>query len=231
MITLQDNIFLTFERYVSHVQNILTVDARVIVISIEKCRDFKEFWEEEYRHSLNVGIEENSITIKEYEQYVDLFGVRLVKTNDIIEKMRNVKDEEEVEEILNVSKKLDNCLKNIEEEITPGIKETTLEKKLIERLRNEYLDIVDIRVSFGENTSKTYLKATNNRLEDIDVVTIDITAKEYGKEYMATIARNFFIGDVEKKWPTILEEYTKLYYLEDKMILRTEKSCRNIRTC
>ena len=223
---MQDNIFLTFERYVSHVQNILTVDARVIVISIEKCRDFKEFWEEEYRHSLRV-----SITIKEYEQYVELFGVRLVKTNDIIEKMRNVKDEEEVEEILNVSKKLDNCLKNIEEEITPGIKETTLEKKLIERLRNEYLDIVDIRISFGENTSKTYLKATNKRLEDIDVVIIDITAKEYGKEYMATIARNFFIGDVEKKWPTILEEYTKLYYLEDKMILRTEKSCRNIRTC
>ena len=178
MITLQDNIFLTFERYVSHVQNILTVDARVIVISIEKCRDFKGFWEEEYRHSLNVGIEENSITIKEYEQYVKLFGVRLVKTNDIIEKMRNVKDEEEVEEILNVSKKLDNCLKNIEEEITPGIKETTLEKKLIEKLRNEYLDIVDIRVSFGENTSKTYLKSTSNKLEDIDVVIIDITAKE-----------------------------------------------------
>ena len=113
--------------------------------------------------------------------------------------MRNVKDEEEVEEILNISKKLDNCLKNIKEEITPGIKETTLEKKLIEKLRNEYLDIVDIRVSFGENTSKTYLKATNNKLEDIDVVIIDITAKEYGKEYMATIARNFFIGDVEKK--------------------------------
>ena len=102
-----------------------------------------------------------------------------------------------------------------------GMKETTLEKKIIERLRNEYLDIVDIRVSFGENTSKTYLKATNNKLEDIDVVIIDITAKEYGKEYMATIARNFFIGDVEKKWPTILEEYTRLYYLEDKMILRT----------
>ena len=91
LITAQDNIFLTFERYVSHVQNILTLDARVIVISIEKCRDFKEFWDEEYRHSLRVGIEENSITIREYEQYVKLFGVRLVKTNDIIEKMRSVK--------------------------------------------------------------------------------------------------------------------------------------------
>ena len=89
------------------------------------------------------------------------------------------------------------------------------------KIRSEALDIVDIRVSFGENTSKPYLKATNNRLEEIDVVIIDITAKEYGKEYMATIARNFFVGDVEKKWPTILEEYTKLYYLEDKMILRT----------
>ena len=112
LITLQDNIFLTFDRY------ILTVDARVIVISIEKCRNFKEFLEEEKKHSLNVGIEENSITIKEYEQYVDLFGVRLVKTNDIIEKMRSVKDEEEIEEIINVSKKLNNCLKNIEDEFS-----------------------------------------------------------------------------------------------------------------
>ena len=118
LITLQDNIFLTFDRYISHVQNILTVDARVIVISIEKCRNFKEFLEEEKKHSLNVGIEENSITIKEYEQYVDLFGVRLVKTNDIIEKMRSIKDEEEIEEIINVSKKLNNCLKNIEDEFS-----------------------------------------------------------------------------------------------------------------
>ena len=118
LITLQDNIFLTFDRYISHVQNILTVDARVIVILIEKCRNFKEFLEEEKKHSLNVGIEENSITIKEYEQYVDLFGVRLVKTNDIIEKMRSVKDEEEIEEIINVSKKLNNCLKNIEDEFS-----------------------------------------------------------------------------------------------------------------
>ena len=130
MITLQDNIFLTFERYVSHVQNILTVDARVIVISIEKCRDFKEFWEEEYRHSLNVGIEENSITIKEYEQYVDLLGVRLVKTNDIIEKMRSVKDEEEIEEIINVSKKLNNCLKNIEDEFSVRNKRNNSRKKI-----------------------------------------------------------------------------------------------------
>ena len=221
LITAQDNIFLTFERYVSHVQNILTLDARVVVISIEKCRDFKEFWDEEYRHSLRVGIEENSITIREYEQYIELFGVKLAKTNDIIEKMRSVKDEEEIEAISTVAKKLDNCLKNIESELIPGIKEKTLEKKLLEKIRSEALDIVDIRISFGENTSKPYLKATNHRLEEIDVVIIDITAKEYGKEYMATIARNFFVGDVEKKWPTILEEYTKLYYLEDKMILRT----------
>ena len=98
-----------------------------------------------------------------------------------------------------------------------GIKEKSLEKKIIERLRNEYLDIVDIRVSFGENTSKAYLKSTENRLANIDIIIIDITAKEY----MATIARNFFVGDIESKFPTILEEYTKLYYLEDKMILRT----------
>ena len=124
-----------------------------------------------------------------------------------------------------------NVQKILKKNLLFGIKEKSLEKKIIERLRNEYLDIVDIRVSFGENTSKTYLKATNNKLEDIDVVIIDITAKEYGKEYMATIARNFFVGDIEKKWPTILEEYTRLYYLEDKMILRPQKSCRNIRAC
>ena len=50
LITLQDNIFLTFERYVSHVQNILTIDTRVVVLSIEKCRNFKEFLEEERKH-------------------------------------------------------------------------------------------------------------------------------------------------------------------------------------
>ena len=32
--------------------------------------------------------------------------------------MRSVKDEEEIEEIINVSKKLNNCLKNIEDEFS-----------------------------------------------------------------------------------------------------------------
>ena len=114
-----------------------------------------------------------------------------------------------------------NVQKILKKNLLFGIKEKSLEKKIIERLRNEYLDIVDIRVSFGKNTSKAYLKSTENRLANIDIIIIDITAKEYGKEYMATIARNFFVGDIESKFPTILEEYTKLYYLEDKMILRT----------
>ena len=52
--------------------------------------------------------------------------------------------------------------------------------------------------------------------------TVDILPADSGSwEKVETIARNFFFGDVEKKWPTILEEYTRLYYLEDKMILRT----------
>ena len=76
-----------------------------------------------------VGIEENNITIKEYEQYVNVFDVKLVKTNDIIENLRSVKDEEEISEISNVAKKLDKCLENIEKEFTVRNKRKITRKK------------------------------------------------------------------------------------------------------
>ena len=76
-----------------------------------------------------VGIEENNITIKEYEQYVNVFDVKLVKTNDIIENLRSVKDEEEIEEISNVAKKLDKCLENIEKEFIIRNKRKIIRKK------------------------------------------------------------------------------------------------------
>ena len=76
-----------------------------------------------------VGIEENNITIKEYEQYVNVFDVKLVKTNDIIENLRSVKDEEEISEISNVAKKLDKCLENIEKEFTVRNKRKLTRKK------------------------------------------------------------------------------------------------------
>ncbi|MGP1608583.1 MAG: M24 family metallopeptidase [Clostridium sp.] len=224
LITKEDNIYITYQRYVMHVNSLLTIDKQVIVKVIEKIFDYSVFFEADSV----LGIEEQSITFKEYTKYKQLFKSELVPFGNSIISMRSVKDNEEIASISNVSKKLDDIYSLIVKGLKVGISEKDIYLEVQKLLKINMLELYEVpKISFGKNTSKQYLKPTNNRLKKDDIIIISITAKDKNTGYLSTIGRTIFFGNILDKNPKMKEQYLKLYNLHDEM-LREIKNGNNI---
>ena len=108
LITRKENIFLTYTMYLEMVKATVTINDEVIVA------DFREIANDEYENFFlfceNVGFEENFVTFKEYHFLKQKYKINnLTETEDIIEKLREVKDEEEIESIKKACEITDEC--------------------------------------------------------------------------------------------------------------------------
>ena len=95
LITRKENIYLTDARYTEAVNSTLTIDDGIIV------HEFKDFSKDEYENFFlfceNVGFEENYVTYAKYKEYMHRFKINnFVETENMIEKQRMIKDEEEI---------------------------------------------------------------------------------------------------------------------------------------
>ena len=62
----------------------------------------------------NVGFEENYVTYAKYKEYMHRFKINnFVETENMIEKQRMIKDEEEIESIQKACKVTDDCFEYI----------------------------------------------------------------------------------------------------------------------
>ena len=119
LITRKENIYLTDARYIEAVQNILTIDDDIVV------HEFREYSQDEYENFFlfceNVGFEENFVTYAEYKEIMHKYKVNnLQETENVIEKQRMIKDEEEIEKIRTACKITDDCFKYLTQFIKVG---------------------------------------------------------------------------------------------------------------
>lgn len=226
LITPSQNIFLTYEKYIPYVYSVITIESEIQVISLEKCRNFESFFAEERQANRPIIIEEEHISITEFKQYKKLFDVELVPERYIIEKMRAIKTEEEINEIASVSKRLDIVLEEAKTLLINGITEKKIYIKIREIMHKNGLDPVEVYVHFGKNTINHYSKSTESKLENDEIVNIEIIGKDKISGYYSQIGRTIIHGNmynIEQKYPGIQEKYKQLYLVHDKMI----RSLRN----
>ena len=96
LITRKENIFITDGRYIEDVHNTLTLFDEIVVYDARGLT--KEDYENFFMFCENVGFEENYVTYAKYKEYMHRYKVNcLVETENMIEKQRMVKDEEEIE--------------------------------------------------------------------------------------------------------------------------------------
>ena len=95
LLTLKENIFITDDRYIEYAKKILTIDDEIIVTSF---RDLSyEDYENYFSFCENVGFEENYVTYAMYKEIMHKYKINnLVETEGIVEKQRQIKDEEEI---------------------------------------------------------------------------------------------------------------------------------------
>ena len=194
LITRKENVYITDGRYIEHVHSILTLYDEIIVydihdVSKEDCENFFMFCE-------NVGFEENYVTYAGYKELIRKYKINnLVETEHIIEKQRMIKDDEEISNLIKACEITDNCFSYILTYIKPGMTEKQIANEIEEyyKARTDGLSFETI-VASGENTSKPHAVPTDRKIQEQDIITIDMGCKVNG--YCSDMTRTFFVGSV-----------------------------------
>jgi len=122
LLTLKENFYITDDRYIEKVQRTLMIDDEIIVVNK------KDLSKEDYEHFFifceNVGFEENYVTYAKYKEIMHIYRIHsLVETDGIVEKQRQIKDEQEIEYIKKACEITDDCFTYILKYIKKGMTE------------------------------------------------------------------------------------------------------------
>lgn len=202
LVTRKENLFITDGRYIEDVHNTLTLFDEIVVYDAKGLT--KDDYENFFLFCENVGFEEDFVTYSKYKEYIRKYKINcLIETENMLEKQRMVKDEEEIENIRKACKITDDCFAHIVNYIRPGMTEKQIARE-IDYFYYKHSDGIsfDTIVASGENSSKPHAIPTNRRIQENDIITVDMGCKVKG--YCSDMTRTFFIGDVP--------EYVKSVY-------------------
>ena len=194
LVTRKENLFITDGRYIEDVHNTLTLFDEIVVYDARGLT--KDDYENFFMFCENVGFEENYVTYAKYKEYIRKYKINsLVETENMIEKQRMVKDEEEIENLRRACKVTDDCFEHIVNYIRPGMSEKQIAREIdyYYYKHSEGLSF-DTIVASGENSSKPHAVPTDRKIQEIDIITIDMGCKING--YCSDMTRTIFVGKI-----------------------------------
>lgn len=178
-------------------QNTLTIDDDIIVTDIKNVSEYD--YENYFMYCENVGFEEKYVTYYNYREYIQRFKINnLMETDDIIEKQRAIKDEEEIENVKKACNLTDECFKHILNYIKKG----QTEKEIAREIENFFISngaeglAFDTIVASGINSSMPHAVPTDKKIESGDIITIDMGCKVNG--YCSDMTRTIFVDFVQE---------------------------------
>ena len=200
----KENHFITDGRYIEDVNNTLTIMDGIIVhdsknLSKEEMENFFLFCE-------NVGFEENYITYATYKEYMYKYKINnFVETENIIEKQRAIKDQEEISKITKACLLTDKCFEYIIGFIKKGMTEKEIAYEIESFFRKNGAEKLafDTIVASGSNSSKPHAVPTDRKIESGDVITIDMGC--VCEEYCSDMTRTIFVDYIDEEVKEIYE--------------------------
>jgi len=195
LITRKENVYITDGRYIESVNSALTIEDEVIVYNIREL--IKEDYENFFIFCENIGFEENYMTYAKYKEYIHKYKINnFEETEGLIEKIRIIKKEEEIECIKKACLITDNCFEYIRKFIKIGM----TEKEIAYEIEKYFLEngadglAFDTIVASGKNSSMPHAVPTHKKIEEGDPITIDMGCKYKG--YCSDMTRTVFAGYV-----------------------------------
>lgn len=195
LITRKENFFLTDARYLEEVKSILTINDGIIVNDI--CSISRDDYENFFLFCENVGFEENYITYRTYKKYLAKYRINnFEETENMIEKQRMMKDDEEITLIEKACYITDECFKHICDYIKIGMTEKEISYEIEKFFRQNGAEglAFETIVASGKNSSKPHAVPTDKKIEAGDPITIDMGCKYKG--YCSDMTRTVFAGYV-----------------------------------
>ena len=223
LVTRKENIYITDGRYIEYVHSTLTLFDEIIVYDVRNVS--KDDYENFFMFCENVGFEEHYVTYAQYKEFMRKYKINnLVETEYIIEKQRMIKDKDELTNLIKACEITDNCFSYILSYIKPGMTEKQIAREIEEyyRERTDGLSF-DTIVASGENTSKPHAIPSDRKIQDEDIITIDMGCKYNG--YCSDMTRTFFVGKVPEEVKPVYDLVLK----NQKQTLNDYKDGANIR--
>ncbi|AIF43459.1 Xaa-Pro peptidase family protein [Virgibacillus sp. SK37] len=156
-----------------------------------------------------LGFEKDHVTYSQFETYKKTFGVELVPVSGLVEDLRLIKTEEEVEIIKKAAKIADDAFEHIQAFIKPGVKEIDISNELEFYMRKQGAtsSSFDIIVASGLRSALPHGVASDKVIQSGELVTLDYGALYNG--YCSDITRTLAVGEISDNlreiYNTVLE--------------------------
>ena len=166
----------------------------------------------------NLGVEGDDLKVSEFNQFKKyLLDVNLVSLEKIIIKIREIKDEDEIEKIKTACQIADKCLEDIIKTIKIGTSEKEIAFKIEFRLKEKGYDLafypivaVDKNSSFPHYDTRA---GDDKKVKNGSIILVDFGAKY--QDYLSDITRMIFVG---KPSDEVVNIYNKLLSAQEKTI-------------
>ena len=156
-----------------------------------------------------LGFEQDMMTYSMYELYKQVISAQFVPVSGLIEKIRLIKTQEEINIIKVACEIADKAFSHILTYIKPGVTELDVSNELefFMRKQGATSSSFDIIVASGLRSALPHGVATNKVIEQGDFVTLDFGA--YYNGYISDITRTVAVGEPSAKlvdmYNTVLE--------------------------
>ncbi|WP_299093349.1 Xaa-Pro peptidase family protein [uncultured Metabacillus sp.] len=152
-----------------------------------------------------LGFEEEHLSYKEFRKYTEAINVSFVPTSGVVEKLREIKTEEEISAIKSAAAIGDIAFTHILNFIKPGITEKKVANELefVMRRAGATSSAYDIIVASGYRSALPHGIASDKVIEKGDMVTLDFGA--YYNGYRSDLTRTVAVGKPNGKLKEIYQ--------------------------
>jgi Xaa-Pro aminopeptidase len=157
-------------------------------------------------HIQKLGFEQRDVTYGTYLSYgADLAGIELVPTEGIVEKLRIIKDDQEIGIMQEAADLADRTFSHILTKLQPGLseREIDLEMEFFMRREGAVSSSFDTIVASGERSALPHGVASDRKLRPNEYVKLDFGA--YFKDYCSDITRTVVLGKPTTKHKEIYD--------------------------
>ena len=214
LITETNNYLLTDKRYLNELQ--ILKDFKLVEISPTNSllKTLTKISNE--NHLKSIGFETDNLTFNEYQKFRKIFN-NFKPFESSIEKLREVKNKEEIEKIRKACALSDLGFNFILQQLKENITEEELANKLeiFLKEKNASLSFKPI-IAFGKNSAVPHHLNSNIKLKKGNIVLIDIGAETEG--YCSDMTRTVFFGNISEKQEKIYKTVLEAQRIAEKFI-------------
>lgn len=147
-----------------------------------------------------IGIESNNITLTNFRNIKNkLKEFRIVPTSNIVERLRQIKDDEEIIYIKKAMEITIKSLNSVLDIVKPDIREKDIVVELEYQMKKNGAEksSFDLIVASGKNSSMPHAKTSEKKLKNKELILFDIGASVNG--YNSDLTRVFCLGIMSRK--------------------------------